>query len=216
MRLPRIRLPLPLRKFRNVSKERVEKLAECFQFPMHHLKMKTKALVTLIAGLWTAKVLAGPAQTTFTKVTTGDIVNDVGIYMFCAWGDFNNDGFLDLFFSNYKDSTNALYLNNGNGTFTRVTQGAPVQEADYHRGVAAADYDNDGHLDLVTSSGTAAPTARPTRLCHNEAGSFRPVSGDGFTNQLGYFWACAWADYDSNHCSLSARCLHRARSSTAC
>ena len=45
------------------------------------------------------------AQTPFTKIMTGDIVNDGGGSFACAWGDYDNDGFLDLFVSNTQTPT---------------------------------------------------------------------------------------------------------------
>ena len=123
----------------------------------------------------------------------------MGVTPRSAWGDFNNDGFLDLFVSNYGSRINVLYRNNGNGTFTKITQGDPVQDADYHTGAVCGDYDNDGYLDLLASAGVGAPTARRNSLYHNNGdGTFSRVSGGSVTNQLGFFNACAWADYDND------------------
>jgi hypothetical protein len=101
-----------------------------------------------------------PAQTAFTQVTTGDIVNDLGVYTRPVWADFNNDGWLDLFVSGFLDRTNVFYLNNGDGTFTKRTQGNPVLDVDFHSGCAAGDYDNDGQLDLLVSAGVIASNPR--------------------------------------------------------
>src|SRR5438128_4569857 len=61
---------------------------------------------------------------TFTKVTSGKIVTDLGVGSGCFWGDYDNDGFPDLFVSNEADSgLNFLYHNNRDGTFTRITNG---------------------------------------------------------------------------------------------
>ena len=66
---------------------------------------------------------------TFTKVTTGNIVTDSGSAVTAAWEDFDNDGCLDLFVS-YNTGvgrSNALYHNNGDGTFTSATNIAPFK-----------------------------------------------------------------------------------------
>jgi len=82
-----------------------------------------------------------------------------------AWIDFDNDGFQDLYFVNGAPGTaNALYRNNGNGTFIDVTRPSGTAAASspgYKTGVAVGDFDNDGWLDLyVTAFG-------PNILFHN-------------------------------------------------
>jgi enediyne biosynthesis protein E4 len=75
-----------------------------------------------------------------------------------AWIDYDNDGFADLYFVNgAPGSSNALYKNNGDGTFTDVTVQAGVAAAGsgknvYKTGVAVGDYDNDGFLDLYVTA----------------------------------------------------------------
>ncbi len=66
-----------------------------------------------------------------------------------AVGDFDNDGYDDLFVAGYGRST--LYHNNGNGTFTDVTEAAGVAGSGWATSAAWVDYDNDGRLDLVVA-----------------------------------------------------------------
>lgn len=63
-----------------------------------------------------------------------------------AVGDYNNDGFPDLFVSNYGVSR--LYKNNGNGTFTDVAPKVGLDIKGWHTGATFGDYDKDGRLDL--------------------------------------------------------------------
>src|SRR5262245_15170597 len=72
--------------------------------------------------------------------------------------DYDNDGWQDLYFVNGRDlynrgisARNALYRNNGDGTFTDVTEKAGVPGTGYGLGCVAGDYDNDGNTDLYVA-----------------------------------------------------------------
>ena len=87
---------------------------------------------------------------TFSDVTDKAAVADVGWGMGCAVGDFNNDGFDDLYVTSI--GPDHLFKNNGNGTFTDVTQKAGVSDPRFSTGAAFLDYDNDGRLDLFVTN----------------------------------------------------------------
>lgn len=161
--------------------------------------MQTLNHFVLVSAILFAALTDCPAQTTFTKITEGDVVNDLGIgFVRGAWGDFNNDGFLDLFVNN-KGGTNVLYQNNGNGTFTKITQGDPVQGANEHTISSWVDYDNDGNLDLCVPAGLEAPTPAHIVLYHNNGnGTFSRASAGSLTNLAGFFGWGEWADYDND------------------
>jgi hypothetical protein len=95
--------------------------------------------------------------------------------------DYNNDGLLDIFFTNgaaipsleKTDPSywNRLYRNNGDGTFTDVTEKAGVKGVGYSMGVAAGDYDNDGFVDLYITG------VNRNQLLHNNGdGTFTDVT----------------------------------------
>ena len=79
----------------------------------------------------------------------------------CGFFDYDNDGFLDIYFvngANQKGNTqdeklqNVLYRNNGDGTFSDVTEIAGVGSISYGVGATVGDYDNDGDLDLYVTN----------------------------------------------------------------
>jgi hypothetical protein len=164
---------------------------------------------------------------TFTDVTQKAGVQGHGYEMGVAVGDYNNDGYEDLYVVGVHGNT--LYRNNGDGTFTDVTQAAGVggTSAQGHKlwSVAAAwiDYDNDGYLDLIVSNycdwtpgedpvcGGLNETdraychpdkyrAEPILLYHNNGdGSFTEVSAaTGLGNVLGKGMGIAVGDYDGD------------------
>jgi hypothetical protein len=84
---------------------------------------------------------------TFEDVTEKAGLQGAGYGMGVAVGDYDNDGFEDLYVTAYGG--NKLYHNNGNGTFTDVTDKAGVQGSGWSSSAAWVDLDNDGKLDLV-------------------------------------------------------------------
>jgi enediyne biosynthesis protein E4 len=84
---------------------------------------------------------------TFTDVTIPAGLRGEGYGMGVAVGDFNNDGWPDIFVTNL--GRNILYRNNGDGTFTDVTEKAGVGGSGWSVGACFVDYDRDGLLDLV-------------------------------------------------------------------
>jgi hypothetical protein len=85
----------------------------------------------------------------FEDVTESAGLAGIGYSTGVAVGDYDNDGFEDLFVAGYGRST--LYHNNGNGTFTDVTATAGVAGSGWMTSAAWVDYDNDGRLDLVVA-----------------------------------------------------------------
>ena len=88
----------------------------------------------------------------FTEVTgQAGVASNRGFGMGAFTGDFDNDGYPDLYISGYGSST--LYHNNRDGTFTDFTQRAGVaNEGNWGTAAAWFDYDNDGHLDLIVTN----------------------------------------------------------------
>jgi hypothetical protein len=122
--------------------------------------------------------------------------------------DYNNDGLLDIFFTNgatipslEKSSPafyNRLFHNNGDGTFTDATEKAGLSGAGYSMGVAAGDYDNDGFVDLYVAG------FNRNQLFHNNGdGTFTEVTekaGVSGAFRQGKPWSVAagWFDYNND------------------
>jgi len=86
----------------------------------------------------------------FTDVSAKAGLSDIGWGMGVAVGDYNNDGFEDLYVTCL--GSNHLFKNNGDGTFTDVTRKAGVDDPRWSTGASFFDYDNDGYLDLFVSN----------------------------------------------------------------
>jgi len=130
----------------------------------------------------------------------------------CVWFDYNNDGLPDLYVMNgrplddsmhpypLKDKPdplphNHLYRNDGNGHFTDVTEQSGLSPDLYGMAVTAADYDNDGFIDLlVTGYGK-------TILYHNDGnGHFTDVTAKAGIKVDGWAISSTWLDYDKDGC----------------
>ncbi len=87
----------------------------------------------------------------FAEVTAAARLNESQYGLGVTAGDFNNDGFEDLFITNY--GSDVLYQNNGDGTFSDVTALAGVADGErFGAGAAFLDIDSDGDLDLFSAN----------------------------------------------------------------
>ncbi len=103
----------------------------------------------------------------FTDVTEQAGVGSVSEGMGVAIGDYNNDGYPDIYVTNF--GANILYRNNGDGTFTDVTREAGLEDNQWSTSAAFCDLDGDGKLDLFVAHYVNFPVnANP--LCRNQSG----------------------------------------------
>jgi hypothetical protein len=147
---------------------------------------------------------------TFTDVAKQARVNDQGEARGIAWGDYDNDGYQDLYLTKYYGQANRLFHNNGNGTFSEVAQAAGVEDlGENGRDAAWGDYDQDGYLDLLVANGaqnspivpepdkTYAP--KPYRLYHNnQDGTFTDVTTNSGVLVDGDWSTALWVDFDND------------------
>ncbi|MEL6635632.1 MAG: CRTAC1 family protein [Bacteroidota bacterium] len=132
----------------------------------------------------------------FTLITTGSIVTDRASSIAASWGDYDNDGDLDLYVTNNIGYENFLYRNNGDGSFTSVLGDPIVNERGYSHGVSWGDYDNDGHLDLFVAEFFAT---RFNLLYHNNGdGTFTKVLTNVVSQEASSSVAGVWGDYDND------------------
>ncbi len=156
---------------------------------------------------------------TFTDVTQHAGVGDTGYGIGCCVADYDNDGYRDLFITNF--GKNILYRNNGDGTFSDISKQVGItDESLFSAGCAFADYDNDGWLDLVvvnyvllnlenvpdcSQEGIPAYcrpeefSPAPDRLYRNNGnGTFTNITQDAGITLLGRGLGVVWTDIDNN------------------
>ncbi len=137
----------------------------------------------------------GIPETSFTKVTEGTIVNDGGWCYGMVWADFNNDNFPDIFVTNNDENTgknNFLYMNNGNGTFEKVTEGTVVNDGGSSYAATAIDIDSDENMDLFVAN----HNENNFLYLGNGDGTFEKVTSGPVVTGGGKSVGCSWADYN--------------------
>ena len=160
----------------------------------------------LAPGPWFVDVANKAGLTTFQD-TCGSLLKNYlvetmngGVAIF----DYNNDGLMDILlvdgstFQLLDDpklprTISRLFRNNGDGTFTDVTRQSGLINTGWGHGVAAADYDNDGYVDVfITNFGTNA-------LFHNNGdGTFTNVTHEAGVEGGNWSSGCAWGDFDGD------------------
>lgn len=140
-------------------------------------------------GIKYDELLQGKGDFTFTEITrSAGTMNQFGRGRSSVWFDYNEDGLLDLFLLNF-DSKNVMYKNNGDGTFTDVTDKVglsfPAVQA------APADFDQDGDIDLLAGW--------PLTLYRNNgAGQFVELKRPEFAFKGVASFGMAWGDADND------------------
>ena len=135
---------------------------------------------------------------TFTKVTDANnpIVTDLAPSTSGVWGDYDNDGDIDLFVTNNIGYGNFLYRNEGNGVFVSILSDPIVNYIGYSHGAAWADYDNDGYLDMFIADFFST---RFNKLYHNNGdGTFREVLSSPLVTDASFSVSAVWGDYDND------------------
>ena len=128
----------------------------------------------------------------FTELISANLI---GVsYSSVAWGDYDNDGDLDILMTGLTGSSTVskIYTNNGGSFIELVTANLPSLQ---HSAVAWGDYDNDGDLDVLLSGVNGG--TRITRVYTNIAGTFSELVSASL--QGGQYGSVAWGDYDNDN-----------------
>jgi ASPIC and UnbV/FG-GAP-like repeat len=145
---------------------------------------------------------------TFTDVTARSGLGEDCCTTVASWGDYDNDGYLDLYVGRYLDprrdipttfyarngEPNRLYHNNGDGTFTDVTERAGVGDTGLCLGSAWGDYDGDGRLDLFVVN----DFGRSTLYRNRGDGTFADVTAAAGALAYGAGMSASFGDYDND------------------
>jgi hypothetical protein len=139
----------------------------------------------------------------FEKITTGPLATTPAGLNSAALADYDNDGNLDLFTcgegTGSAPQKRTLWHNDGKGNFSEATNAGPIDsDADIDESCAWEDYDNDGFIDLVVTSGGSFG-ARYASLYHNNGdGTFTRLTLGALVNTPGDGGGLAWADVNND------------------
>jgi hypothetical protein len=128
----------------------------------------------------------------FTDVTISSGLLTYSYTWGADWGDYDNDGNLDLYIAN-SNAANQFFRNNGDGTFTEMAASLGIDDASQSFSTGWADYDNDGDLDLYVANGTGTD-----KLYQNNGSSFTDVAASAGTDDSRLSNSTTWADFNND------------------
>ncbi len=151
-------------------------------------------LLTGAVGLppYQTKIYRNNGNSTFTEINT----NLTGVARgSTAWGDYDNDGDLDILLTGLtgtNSDTAKVYRNDGYGTFIDIN--ANLIGVSYSSAVWG-DYDNDGDLDILLTGASSTSTYRISKVYRNDSGTFTDINANLSGTNIG---SAAWGDYNND------------------
>lgn len=135
----------------------------------------------------------------FTPLPDHPLVQDVTFSGSSVWGDYDNDGDLDVFVANQYDADNYLFRNEVDGSFVRISEGDLVNEGGQSFSATWVDIDNDGWLDLHVLNGRSNPEGQKDFLYRNRGdGSFEKMEDNAVVVASLQSGGASWADFDND------------------
>ena len=138
----------------------------------------------------------------FVDITSqaGVGIDYTGFSMGSVFGDYDNDGLVDLYLATggrYEIEANRLFKNLGDGKFVDVTNAAGVGLKEFTYSASFVDYDNDGNLDLYCAN--YGPGAKNILYRNNGNGTFADVTDQAGVGDLSWSWMGVWADVNGDN-----------------
>ncbi|HSH67926.1 MAG TPA: CRTAC1 family protein, partial [Bacteroidia bacterium] len=131
----------------------------------------------------------------FKQVTDESFVNNKGYSETAAFGDYNKDGFVDLYVTNSEGyKYNFLYINDKKGSFTRIMEGDAVTDTCYSRCATWCDIDNDNDPDLFVTN----ENKQAENLYRNDGGNLVKITTGPLLNDGGNTTSASWSDMDND------------------
>jgi tetratricopeptide (TPR) repeat protein len=167
--------------------------------------------ILVLRGAWLGEfgrqpstLLRNNGDGTFTDVTLEAGLLSLHPTQTAVWGDFNNDGWLDLFIGNETTDTAyphpaELFINNKDGSFSDVSSRAGCSITGFIKGVVAADYNNDGWQDLFLSMLDGRKVLLKNSAVEGNIPRFEDVTHQaGLDKELTYTFPTWFWDYDND------------------
>ena len=144
-------------------------------------------------------MLTETGAATFERITEGPLARGTRDGQIINWIDYDNDGDLDAFVTNWGGGMGGLadeLFRNDDGTLTKITSGSLVTDRQVSLASVWGDFDNDGDQDVLVTDGNGG---QPNRLYENNGdGSFTRLSAPPFSIDRSVSWGASAGDYDND------------------